>query len=258
MRNKAIFDTLIGAYKCAFLYMSETKTNLKEEIKNLFEAGAHFAYTKSRRHPSNKPFIFGNKNKIEIFDLEKTQEKLEEAREFVKEQAVKGVSLLIVGGKKEAQKPVVDMATSLGVPYVAGRWIGGTLTNFTEIRKRVKRLNDLLDQKEKGLLAKYTKKERLLIDREIEKLEKLYRGIADLDKLPGLIIMVDPKFEDNALQEADQLNIPVVAIAGSDCDLSSVTKAIPANDSSRKSISYILGELREAFQEGSKLKAKKS
>lgn len=229
-------------------------TTIQDNIKKLFDAGAHFAYPKRRRHPSSKPFIFGAKSGIEIFDLEKTQVKLDEAKEFVKAQAAKGAALLIVGGKKEAQKAVRDAGTALEVPFVAGRWIGGTLTNFPEIRKRVKRLNDLLTQKEKGLLGKYTKKERLLIDREIAKLERFYGGIVSMEKLPQLMIIVDPRFEKSALDEAKQKNIPVVALTGSDCDLTSVTKAIPANDSSQKTIEYIISELRSAYQDGLKTK----
>lgn len=229
-------------------------TAIQENIKKLFDAGAHFAYTKSRRHPSAKPYIFGAKNNVEIFDLEKTQVKLDEAKEYVKAHGSKGSLLLIVGGKREAQKAIRDAGTALETPFVAGRWIGGTITNFTEIRKRVKRLNDLLSQKEKGLLGKYTKKERLLIDREIEKLERFYGGIVSMDRLPQLMIIVDPRFEKSALDEAKQNNIPVVAISGSDCDMRSVTKAIPANDASAKTIAYLISELRSAYQEGLKTK----
>lgn len=227
-------------------------TAVTDSIKKLFDAGAHFAYTKSRRHPTTKSFIFGAKNNIEIFDLEKTQESLEDAKEYVKARAAQGIKPLIVGGKKEAQKAVRELAESLDLPYVAGRWIGGTLTNYPEIKKRIKRLTDLLDQKEKGLLAKYTKKERLLLDREIAKLERFYRGIVSLEGMPRLIIMVDPVFESNALHEAAQLNIPVVALCGSDCDITKVARAIPSNDASQKSITYILSELKDAYLEGQK------
>lgn len=155
----------------------ESQKTSKNAVENLFKAGAHFAYAKSRRHPSAKPFIFGVKNKVEIFDLEKTHVELEKAKDFVRKIGETGGQILFVTGKSEAKETVKNIASSLGMPYVAGRWIGGTITNFPEIRKRVTKLETLTAQKEKGELAKYTKKERLLIDRDIEKTKhKFFRN----------------------------------------------------------------------------------
>src|SRR3989344_5543726 len=156
-------------------------SNTGKSIFNaLFSVGAHFGFVKSRRHPSAKPFIFGSKNNLEIFDLGKTSKELEKALTFVGEKGKEAVSGLWVGGKNEAREAVKKAGLELEMPYVAGRWIGGTLSNFSEIKKRIARLEDLTNQKEKGELAKYTKKERLLIDRDIAKLTIYFGGLSRL------------------------------------------------------------------------------
>src|SRR3989338_5749276 len=141
--------------------MAEKTTQIVNKIEKLFEAGAHFGFVKARRHPSAKPFIFGSKNNIEIFDLEKTSKELEKAIAFVESKGKEGAMGLWVGGKSEAREAIKSAGKELEMPYVAGRWIGGTLSNFSEIKKRILRLEDLTLQKEKGELSKYTKKERL-------------------------------------------------------------------------------------------------
>lgn len=213
----------------------------------MFKAGAHFAFSKSRRHPSSAPYIFGVKNKVEIFDLEKTQPLLTKALEFVASLARENKQVLIVGGKSEARKAVKASAMSLNMPFVDGRWIGGTLTNFVEIRKRIEKMERLTTEREKGELAKYTKKERLLIDREISNLEYMFSGIASLKEMPKALIVVDPKKEHIAVKEAQDMGIPVVAIAGSDCDLSQVDYAIVGNDASQTSIAFLMNEIVKAY-----------
>jgi small subunit ribosomal protein S2 len=235
------------------LIMEAQKTS-KTAIENLFKVGAHFAYVKSRRHPSAKPFIFGVKNKVEIFDLEKTQLELEKAKDFVKKIGETGGQILFVAGKSEAKNAIQNTALSLGMPFVAGRWIGGTLTNFPEIRKRVVKLETLTSQKEKGELAKYTKKERLLIDREIDKLNASFSGIIPMKELPKALFVVDSKRESIAIAEAKQNGIKIVSLSGSDCDLGEVDYAIPGNDVSMQSIAYIVGEIASAYKEGKSAK----
>ncbi len=227
--------------------MSKVNNNI---IEALFEAGAHFGFVKSRRHPSAKPFILGAKNKTEIFDLEKTVVELEKALNFVEEQGKAGALGLFVGGKSEAREATQKVAQSLGMPFVSGRWIGGTLTNFVEIKKRIAKLEELTTARERGELAKYTKKERLLIDREIENLREYFSGLSTLKALPKFIVIVDPKKESIAVAEAKRMRIPVIALTGSDNDLHSVDFAIPANDSSRQTIHLILSEVAKAYQEG--------
>jgi small subunit ribosomal protein S2 len=230
---------------------TKTQTNTSNvAIESLFKAGAHFAFSKARRHPSAKPFIFGAKNKIEIFDLEKTSLKLEKAKEFIKSLGTNSSQILFVGGKSEAKKAVADISSTLNLPYVAGRFVGGTLTNFPEIRKRINKLETLLSQKEKGELGKYTKKERLLIDREIAKLQEKFSGIVSMKDMPKAVFIVDSKREHIALKEAKDNNIPIVAICGSDCDLGEVDYAIPANDASMHSVAYILSEIAAAYKAG--------
>lgn len=227
-----------------------TKETNKNIVDALFSAGAHFGFVKSRRHPSAKPFIFGVKNKIEIFDLEKTSLELLKASEFVQAKGKDGVMGLFVGGKSEARKAVIDSGKTLEMPFVSGRWIGGSLTNFPEIKKRIMRLEELTTQREKGELAKYTKKERLLIDREIDKLNLYFSGLSTMKALPKFLVVVDSKKEHIAVAEAKKMKIPVVALAGSDTNLHDVDYAIPANDSSRQSIEFILSELVKAYQKG--------
>lgn len=219
-------------------------------IDELFQAGAHFGFVKSRRHPSAKPFIFGQKNSLEIFDLEKTSEELEKAAKFIETKGEEKAGILFVGGKSEAREAVRNSGQELGQPYVSGRWIGGTLTNWTEIKKRLAKLEELTTQREKGELAKYTKKERLLIDREIDKLVKYFGGITLMKSLPKAIIVVDHKKEHIAIEEAHKMKIPVVSLSGSDGNLYDVDYAIPANDSSRSSITFILKKLVEAYKKG--------
>lgn len=228
--------------------MKEEKNN--NIIDALFAAGAHFGFVKARRHPSAKPFIFGTKNNIEIFDLEKTSQELAKAAQFVESKGKEGALILFVGGKSEAREAIKNAGKELEMPFVAGRWIGGTLTNYPEIKKRIMRLEELTTQREKGELAKYTKKERLLIDREIEKLELFFSGLSNLKSLPKALIIIDPKKESIAVAEAKKMKIPVVALAGSDSNLHEVEYAIPGNDASRQAIGYIVGELVKAYQKG--------
>jgi small subunit ribosomal protein S2 len=233
--------------------MSEEKVTLHPVIERMFQAGAHFGFTKSRRHPSAKPLIFGAKNKVEIFDLEKTQEYLERAKAFVKSIAAQNGVVLFVGGKNEARSIVERVAQSVGLPYVAGRWIGGTFTNFPQIRKRVDRLEMLTTQREKGELGKYTKKERLLIDREIVNLQRFFGGISAMKEKPKAVFVIDSKHEEIAVTEAHKVGVPVIGLCGTDCNLKDVEYPIPGNDSSLTSITFFLNEIAAAYKEGVKL-----
>ncbi len=233
--------------------MAKTNTTTNTEnalVDSLFAVGAHFGFVKSRRHPSAKPFIFGIKNKIEIFDLEKTKDSLTTALEYVETLGTRGGQILFVGGKNEARESVTSVAESINMPYVAGRFIGGTLTNFPEIRKRVEKLETLVSQKEKGELVKYTKKERLLIDREIEKLRTFFFGISVMKSLPAAIFVVDSKREIIAVKEAQKIGIPVISLSGTDCNLNEVEYPIPGNDASRMSIEFFLKKVAEAYKAG--------
>lgn len=221
-------------------------------IDRLFSAGAHFGYSRSRRHPSVAPYIFGTKNRTEIFDLEKTSELVKKAVETIEQYGKEKKMVLFVGGKSEAQKSIRSVAESLGMPFVAGRWIGGTLTNYPEIKKRMLRLEMLREGREKGeFQKKYTKKERLLIDREIARLEERFAGILPMkDMLPSLMVVVDTAHEEIAVKEANSKNIPVVGIGSSDCDLTLAKVSIVANDNSQSVISLLLEELKAGYKRG--------
>jgi small subunit ribosomal protein S2 len=227
-----------------------TTEHSKTAIEAMFKAGAHFGYNRSRRHPTTKPYIFGTKNKVEIFDLEKTLEKLEEAKQFIAGIVASGKPILLVAGKNEAREVVRSAALALGVPYVASRWIGGTLTNFPEIRRRIEKMENLEAQRDRGELAKYTKKERLLIDQDIERLRALFGGLTLLKERPAALFVIDSKKEEIAVKEALDTGVPVIALANSDCDLHGITYVIPGNDASVSSITYFVNEIAEAIRKG--------
>lgn len=230
--------------------MSKIAENKEALINEMFTAGAHFGYSRSRRHPSAKKFIFGTKNGIEIMDLEKTSVELEKAKEFVKSLAKGGKQILFVGTKSESKKIVEDGANSIDMPFVAERWVGGVLTNFPEIKKRVALLEEIRSKKEKGELAMYTKKERSLIDKDLERLERNFSGIVSMKNIPAAIFIVDPRKESIAIKEAQYLNIPIVALASSDCNLKEVDYVIPGNDSSVSSVSFFVSQIVKAFKDG--------
>lgn len=231
--------------------MNSTEKSSQNKIEEMFSVGAHFGFAKSRRHPSAIPFIFGKKNNVEIFDLEKVEQKLDEAKEFVAKIASQKKQILFVGGKKESQNIIREIADRIEMPYVAGRWIGGTLTNFEEIKKRIKKLLDLSSQKEKGELGKYTKKERLMIDREIEKLNERFGGLVPMTSKPGAVFIIDADKESIARDEATKNGIPVISLMSTDCDMSKVQYVIPANDTSVKSIRFFTDEIAKAYEENS-------
>lgn len=219
-------------------------------IERMFEAGAHFGYSRTRRHPSAVPFLYGAKSGTDIIDLEKTCSHLAAALEEVKGYAMKGKVILFVGTKPEARAAIEETAVALSLPSVTHRWIGGTLTNFSEIRKRVERLKSLKAQKEKGELSVYSKKERRDMEDEMARLTRNFSGILGLERVPGALFIVDPRHEDTAVREAATLGVPLIALANSDCNMKEITFPIPANDVSRSSIAFFLGKVREAYKEG--------
>ncbi len=220
-------------------------------IQTLFEAGVHYALPRARRHPTATPFIYATKDRADIFNLEETERRLEAARAFA--QSLAGKQMLFVGGKHEVLDLVKSCAMRAGAPYVAGRWIGGTLTNFKNVRKRIDRLQRLMDERESGVLEKYTKRERLLIDREIDELLARFGGLVSMVELPAALFVIDTRREETAVREANQLGIPVIGLSSSDCDFSLVQYPIPANDTSIKSVRLMCDELTEAYLEGKKV-----
>lgn len=222
-------------------------------IDGLFKVGAHFGFSRSRRHATMKPFVYGTKNKTDLMDLTKTAPLFEAALQYVRGLGAHAKIVLIVGGKPEMSDLIRAAAGELQMPYVASRWLGGTLTNFPEIKKRIKKMAELLDERETGTLAKkYTKKERVLIDRDIARLEENFGGIAQMEKIPDALLVVDTRRESIAVEEARTLGIPVIGIMNSDCDATHATYPIIANDASRDSVKFVLNEIVEAYREGTK------
>jgi small subunit ribosomal protein S2 len=221
------------------------------EFKRLFDTGAHFAQVKSRRHPSMKPFLVGMKGRQEIIDLVKTSEQLEAAKTVMSTLAKEGKTILFVGGKVEIAALVKKAAQDISAPFVAARWLGGTISNWNEIKKRIDRLAELSEKGAAGTLAKqHTKLELVYIGREKKRLEERLDGITTLTKRPDALLVVDTKHEKHAVKEANDAGIPIIAIMSSDCNLREAAYPIVANDTSRETVRLILTELTEAFLKG--------
>ncbi len=228
--------------------MSTENNNI---IERLFKAGSHFGFKKSRRHPTVVPYLYTTKDGNDIFDLEKTSASLDATKEMLKEAGSMGKTVLFVGTKDEASKIVKAAAEKAESPYVTNRWIGGMLTNFSEIKKRINRLETINHEKESGdAERKYTKKERVVLGRETDKLNFNFFGISKITKMPDYMLVIDPRHDEIAVTEATHKNIPVIAIMGSDCDVSKIKFPVVANDSLQSSVSILLDELTEAYVEG--------
>lgn len=210
-------------------------------------SGVHYGYSRTRRHPSTSPFIYGTKGGVDIIDLEKTIAQIQKAGAFLKELSASGKNILFVGVKPEARNHIAEIAGVLHQPNVTERWIGGILTNFSEIKKRIQKLEDLKEKRASGELAKYTKKEQLLLDREMERLNKYFSGLIGMTKMPEALVVVDPKKEHIAVAEAHKMNIPVIALANTDCSVRAIEYPIMGNDGSSSSIKAILDILKDAF-----------
>lgn len=233
--------------------MSEMTKNIDPAtIEAMFKAGAHFGYSRARRHSSVRPYLYGVKDGVDIIDLGETIGMLEKAKTRMAELGKLGKMVLFVGTKEESRAILEEMAKSIAMPYVSERWVGGILTNWPEIKKRTARLKDLSDKFAKGELEKYTKKERLLFERELAKLQVEFGGIAQLESTPGAIVVVDPRKEHIAIAEAKKTRVETIALMNSDCDLDEVTYPILANDAALHSVRYFLRALCDAYQEGVK------
>lgn len=211
-------------------------------------AGVHFGAPRSRRHPSTKAGVFGTKGNIEIIDLEKTATSLEKAQEFVAKLRKEGKIILLVGNKSEARDVIKHAATRMSLPYVNLRWIGGTITNFDEIRKRLDKLSDLRSKGASGDLSKYTKKERAKINHEIKDLERFFSGISEMKEIPSALFVIDSDKESTAVTEAHKMRIPVVALSSTDCDINGIEYPIVGNDKAIASIRFIVDAVMSAYK----------
>ena len=219
-------------------------------MKQLLEAGVHFGHQTRRWNPKMGEYIYTERNGIYIINLQKTVKKIVEAYDFIKEIAESGESILFVGTKKQAQDSIKEEAERVGMYYVNARWLGGMLTNFKTIQKRIERLNQLKKMEEDGTFDLLTKKEATKLKLEIEKLEKYLGGIKDMKKLPGALFVVDPRKEKIAVAEAHKLGIPVVAIVDTNCDPDEVDYVIPGNDDAIRAVKLIASTMANAIIEG--------
>ena len=219
-------------------------------MKQLLEAGVHFGHQTRRWNPKMARYIFTERNGIYIIDLQKTVKKLEEAYMFVREVSTEGGNVLFVGTKKQAGDSIKEEAERAGAYYVNARWLGGMLTNFATIRRRVARLQQLRKMQEDGTFERLPKKEVVKLKLEIEKLEKYLGGIEKMDKLPGALFVVDPRKEKIAVSEARKLGIPIVAIVDTNCDPDEVDYVIPGNDDAIRAVKLIASTMADAIVEG--------
>lgn len=219
-------------------------------MKQLLEAGVHFGHQTRRWNPKMAEYIFTERNGIYIIDLQKTAKKLNEAYAFARDIAAEGKEILFVGTKKQAQESIKEEAVNCSMPYVNARWLGGMLTNFRTIRRRIDRLNQLRKMEEDGTFDLLPKKEVIKLRLEIEKLEKFLGGIQDMRQIPGALFIVDPRKERIAVSEAKKLGIPIIAIVDTNCDPDEIDAVIPGNDDAIRAVKLISSVIAAAVIEG--------
>jgi small subunit ribosomal protein S2 len=219
-------------------------------MKALLESGVHFGHRTHKWHPGMKPYIFTERNGIHIIDLQKTAKAIEQIYSLISQQVSTGGTLLFVGTKRQAQETIEAEAIRCGMPHVTNRWLGGTLTNWRTIRNRVNELERLERMRDAGEFSRVTKKEGLMLQRKIDRLQSLLGGLRNLSRLPDMLFVVDVQREDTAIHEANLLKIPVVAMVDTNCDPRSVDYIIPSNDDAIRAIKLIVGKVADAVAEG--------
>lgn len=217
-------------------------------LKEMLEAGVSFGHKKTKTHPKMKPYIFSTRNNIELINLQATLAALDRAKDFIKEKISQKGIILMVATQPAAQGIIEEFAKKYNFPYMTERWLGGILTNFKVIHQRLGYYLDLKKKKEQGELEKYTKKERLKIGKELDKMGRAFSGLVNLDKLPDILFVIDSEEHRTAVREANRLGIPVVAIMSTDCDPTAAAYPIPANDHSKTSLEWLLKYLEPAFK----------
>ena len=227
-------------------------TQVTVDVKKLMEAGAHYGHQARRWNPKMKEYLYGVSDGVHVFDLIKTKELLTEALLRLSEVAKEGKTILIVGTKKQAKDKVREVAQSTGCFFVNERWLGGTLTNFDQIKKSTLKLAQMKKKMEEGEYKAYTKKERLLIEREIARLERFFGGVSGMDKLPDVIFVIDSKRQIGAVSEANAKGVEIIAIVDSNSDPTKIDYPIPMNDDATKALDYVLDLVREAILIGKK------
>lgn len=237
------------------LVFSPLSSSADPELEEMIKTGVHLGHAKSKAHPSMQPYIFGVRNTISLIDLIKTKEKLAEALGFIKEAVARNGLVLLVGTRPAARKAILDTAEKTKMPYFTERWIGGALTNFKVISKRVEYMEELEKSKAAGEFAKYTKKERMMKEEEIVKLNRNFHGLRNLKRLPEALFVVDIIHDDTAVREARRMKIPVVAMADTNSNADLVDYPIPSNDDALPAVRYMVGRIGGAIEEGQKAAA---
>ena len=222
-------------------------------MKDLLEAGVHFGHQSKRWNPKMKPYIFTARNGVHVLDLAKTVPMLDAAYAFVRDTVANGGNIIFVGSKKQAKHIVTEEAKRVGAMYITERWMGGLLTNFDSIKKSLRKLDTLKAQRQTGELKMYTKKEQAQYDHEINRLERLLGGIAELRQMPAALFIIDPHKEDIAVIEANQVGIPVVAVVDTNCDPTKIAYPIPGNDDALKAIKLFVSHIATAVEEGTQI-----
>ncbi len=228
-----------------------------KEIESMLKAGVHLGHAKSKNHPTMQPYIFGVRNTIAILDLTKTEEKLEKTMDFVRGIASRGGLVLFVGTRPGTRKIVQETAEKTSMPYFMERWIGGTLTNYKMISKRIAEMQSLEKERETGGFEKYTKKERARKDEEITRLRRFFDGLRKLTRMPDAVVIVDTTHDTTAVREARKMKIPVVALCDSNANADLIDFPIPSNDHAFPAVSFMLGKFSEAIEEGKRQLAEK-
>jgi small subunit ribosomal protein S2 len=236
-------DTTMAEENNASLYPGDAS-------REMIEAGVFYGRKKSKTNPKMRQFIFGNRNGVDIINLQKTEEILKEALEFIKEKIKNNGLILFVGTEPAAEAPILAIANEFGMPYATVRWIGGTITNFKIISKRVEHLKKVRTDLATGALDKYTKKERLEMDKEVHRLEQLMGGLENLLREPDVLVVVNPVIHSAAVREAKRKKIPIVALANMDADPDGIDYCVPGNDKATSSISWFLKNIAVAIREG--------
>ena len=225
---------------------------VKVSLEKLLETGAHFGHQARRWNPKMEEYLYGIQDGVHVFDLVKTKAALEEALEFLKKAQGEGKIILLLGTKKQAKEKIIEIGKETGCPFVSERWLGGTFSNFGQIKKSLKKLSDMKKASLSGEYNKFTKKERILLDREIKRLERFFGGISTLERIPDILFVVDTHKEFGAVREAVGAKVKVVGIVDSNSDPSLIDYPIPMNDDAGKAILYVLDLVKEAILEGKK------
>ena len=224
-----------------------------KEMQDMLRAGVHLGHAKSKTHTSMQEYIFGVRNTISLLDLAKTKDKLTVALDTLRDIASKGGMVFFVGTRPAGRKAILEVIDELNMPYFTERWIGGTLTNFREIQKRINYLEQLETEKRTGGFEKYTKKERMGKDQEIERLKKHFNGLRTLKRMPNAVFVVDMNEDITAVREARQSNIPVIALVDTNSNAELIDYPIPSNDDALPAVRYMVGRVAEAIKEGRRM-----